>query len=263
MKTHLNRPFGFTLVEMAIVLVIVGLLLGGMLMPLSAQMEQRRIGETQKALDEINQALIGFAVANGRLPCPAPGNSTTGEESVTGTGVSAKCSAAVGVVPWQTLGVSEADAWGRRFTYRVAGKTHLATDVFVFSRAINPASTDWGISTCSPSPTPTQAAFALCSQGDVSVRDSTGSTPPTCTSVNHRCYPAIIISHGKNGLGAWPSPAGTQLATTGAGTDEVTNATSTTTSFVAHTYASDFDDLVTWLSPNTLFNRMVAAGKLP
>jgi prepilin-type N-terminal cleavage/methylation domain-containing protein len=44
----MNRA-GFTLVEMAIVLVIVGLLLGGLLMPLSAQIEQRRIGETQKA----------------------------------------------------------------------------------------------------------------------------------------------------------------------------------------------------------------------
>ncbi len=55
---------GFTLVEMAIVLVIVGLLLGGLLMPLSAQVEQRRIGETQKALDEIKEALVGFAIAN-------------------------------------------------------------------------------------------------------------------------------------------------------------------------------------------------------
>ncbi|MDP2785976.1 MAG: prepilin-type N-terminal cleavage/methylation domain-containing protein, partial [Sulfurimicrobium sp.] len=71
MKTHRNNAFGFTLVEMAIVLIIIGLLLGGLLMPLSAQMEQRRISETQKTLDEINQALIGFAVANKRLPCPS------------------------------------------------------------------------------------------------------------------------------------------------------------------------------------------------
>jgi len=26
---------------------------------------------------------------------------------------------------------------------------------------------------------------------------------------------------------------------------------------------SEFDDIVTWLSPNILFNRMVVAGKLP
>ena len=52
---------GFTLVEMAIVLMIVGLLLGGLLVPLSAQMEQRNVTETRKQLDEIQQALIGYA----------------------------------------------------------------------------------------------------------------------------------------------------------------------------------------------------------
>ena len=65
----MNR--GFTLIEMAIVLMIVGLLLGGMLVPLSAQMDQRNISDTQKSLSEIKEALIGYAMANGRLPCPA------------------------------------------------------------------------------------------------------------------------------------------------------------------------------------------------
>ena len=52
---------GFTLVEIAIVLVIVGLLIGGLLTPLAAQLEQRRGSETQKALDEAKEALFGFA----------------------------------------------------------------------------------------------------------------------------------------------------------------------------------------------------------
>ncbi|HUX63423.1 type II secretion system protein [Sulfuricella sp.] len=112
MKTYRNHTFGFTLVEMAIVLVIVGLLLGGMLMPLSAQMEQRRISETQKTMDEINQALIGFAVANKRLPCP----STQTDPAATDYGAEdASCSAAPvaeGYLPWKTLGVAELDAWG-------------------------------------------------------------------------------------------------------------------------------------------------------
>jgi len=45
---------------MAIVLVIIGLLLGGLLMPLSAQLEQQRISETQKYLDQIREALLGL-----------------------------------------------------------------------------------------------------------------------------------------------------------------------------------------------------------
>ncbi|HUW25479.1 MAG TPA: prepilin-type N-terminal cleavage/methylation domain-containing protein [Gallionella sp.] len=67
---HSYQP-GFTLVEMAIVLAIVGLLLGGLIPTLSAQMESQRINETRKQLDEIQQALMGFAIINGRLPCPA------------------------------------------------------------------------------------------------------------------------------------------------------------------------------------------------
>ena len=106
---------GFTLVEMAIVLVIVGLLLGGLLMPLSTQVEQRRIGETQKALDEINQALIGFAVANKRLPRPAT-SAMNGAENPVQCPTDTACS---GFIPWTTLGVTKLDAWGKIIRYSV------------------------------------------------------------------------------------------------------------------------------------------------
>ncbi len=62
---------GFSLIELAIVLVVVALLIGGLLVPLSMQIEQQRIRDTQKTLEEIKEALVGFAIANGRLPRPA------------------------------------------------------------------------------------------------------------------------------------------------------------------------------------------------
>jgi len=67
---------GFTLVELAIVLVIVTLLAGGMMMSLSSQMDQRARTETEQKLQEIREALIGYAAshiaADGKpyLPCP-------------------------------------------------------------------------------------------------------------------------------------------------------------------------------------------------
>src|SRR5665647_1087323 len=70
---------GFTLIEMAMVLMIVGLLLGGMLVPLSAQMDQRNVSDTQKTLSEIKEAIVGFTLANGRLPCPATASIATGQ----------------------------------------------------------------------------------------------------------------------------------------------------------------------------------------
>ncbi len=66
-----RRPIdGFSLVEMAIVLAIVAMLMAGLLPTLSSQIEQQRRNETRKQLAEIQQALMGFAIMNGRLPCP-------------------------------------------------------------------------------------------------------------------------------------------------------------------------------------------------
>lgn len=250
MKT--NRA-GFTLVEMAIVLVIVGLLLGGLLMPLSAQVEQRRIGETQKALEEIKEALIGFAIANGRLPCPASATTPTG---AAGAGieptpiVATGCTNFAGVLPWATLGVNETDAWGNRYTYRVTREfTRTAPRTTFASCAIPPPSN------------PTLAAFALCSQGDMTLLTTGGGSSLSSN------IPVVVISHGKNGNGAYHIQ-GNQLPL-GADVDELDNqltaagtATANTT-FIRKTPTTTFDDLVVWVSPNILFNRMVTAGKLP
>ena len=66
-----QRQSGFTIVEIAIVLLVVGLMIGGLVAPLSSQLEQRRVGETVRAMDEAKEALMGYALRNGYLPCPA------------------------------------------------------------------------------------------------------------------------------------------------------------------------------------------------
>src|SRR3954471_3992815 len=114
-----RRPSGFTLVELAIAMLIVGLLLASAMIPISAQIDIKAAADTQRTMDQIRDALIGFAQANGRLPCPADptlatSNASAGQESAT------RCTLGKGVIPWAVLGTPEADAWGRRFTYRVA-----------------------------------------------------------------------------------------------------------------------------------------------
>ncbi len=259
MKTSLIYDAqGFTLIEIAIVLVIVGLLLGGLLMPLASQVEAQRRTETEKALKEINEALIGYAMVNGQLPCPAD------PASVSGTGsagiLRATCAGAnaLGVVPWVTLGVSEVDAWGRRFTYRV-------TPSFADPPTVPPAA-------CSTSST--SASFALCSDGDMDIR--VGSVPAALVA---NTIPAVIVSHGKNGRGAY-LPSGLQMTCPAIPVpppvvpppDEVENAIcpgNTAALFISHTQTSasapggEFDDIVTWIVPSILRNRMVAAGRLP
>ncbi|GAO35893.1 hypothetical protein SCT_1289 [Sulfuricella sp. T08] len=233
-------PNGFTLVEMAIVLVIVGLLLGGLLMPLSAQVEQQRISTTQKALDEIKEALIGYASNQTppHLPCPdkttaaGPGTANDGVEDFTpATGI---CVTSEGNIPWATLGVSDVDAWGSRIHY-----------------SVTPA-----FSSRSPA-----ATFSLASTGTLNVCQTSACTTTIATLV-----PVVILSYGKNGYGAINTAGSTNPAPTSA--DELAN-TDLNISFVSRapsasgSPAGEFDDIVTWLSTGLLDNRMISAQKLP
>jgi len=240
-----NRISGFTLVEMAMVLMIVALLLGGLIPTLSAQMESQRINETRKSLAEIQEALVGFAIINGRLPCPADPTVATGTAGA-GTERTPPCTAgnSTGALPWVTLGVSETDAWGNRYTYRVSSD---------FADAVGSAT--WG--GCTPSPAPTLSSFALCSAGTLDVLSA--ATGGTSVAID---APAIVISHGKNAAGAYTSQ-GVQLAV-GSNADEQENSDgSADNNYVSHTPTPDFDDLAVWLSSTILLNRMVTSGKLP
>lgn len=244
---HYQRPRGFTLTEIAVVLVIISLLIGGMLVPLSAQQDSRYYTETQKTLDEIKDALTGYAIANGRLPCPALATTTTGTAEAA---TSAGCTNQAGVLPWATLGVKEVDAWGNRFTYRVSAEyARTATGQTTFT------------SGCIPDTTPAASAFALCSSGDMTIRSTAGGT------ILANTIPAVVISHGKNANGAYTNQ-GTQLDS-GSDADELDNqltgggTATANTDFVSKTPTPTFDDLIIWLSPNVIANRMLSAGKLP
>lgn len=234
-RTCLVIRNGFTLTELAVVLLIIALLIGGLLMPLSAQVDLRNASDTSKSLADIREALLGFATANGRLPCPANPTLAAGTED---------CTRTEGALPWADLGVPQLDAWGRRFTYRV---TNSFKDAIAAATVAPPVA-------CTA--TPVQSSFALCSEGDITVTD--GGT--TIASK----IPAIVVSHGSNGRGAF-LPDGTQIP--GAANDELENANNNAT-FVSRAVtspgsANEFDDLVTWVPLTILMNRMVTAGKLP
>lgn len=276
---------GFTLAELAVALVIVGLLLASALIPLSAQIELKSVADTQRTMDQIRDALVGFALANGRLPCPAngalaEGNTSAGTESKNVANTA--CLSETGVLPWAVLGVPQTDAWGRRFTYRVA--SIFADDNSLATwQTTSPATQS---PTCSPSPTPASpTSFALCSVGNLSVYTRAESNH--LTSAYAQNVAAVVVSHGKNGYGAY-NANGSQVVAPASGTDEYINysgGTTTTivTSPLTYVYVSrfpskestscsdtvstsafcEFDDVITWISPSLLVSRMVNAGRLP
>lgn len=218
---------GFTLTEIAVVLFIVGLLLGSMMLPLSAQIDSRDNTEAQKVLGEIRDSLIGYAVshtaADGRPYLPCPDTNDDGLENRTGNA----CTNLEGRIPWTTLGLGRTDPWNNRFRYRVHS---------LFSRS--------------------DAGFQLSTAGNLRVCSDDG-----CGTVIANQLPAVVLSHGKNGFGAFNSTGGTNSASSN--DNEQENSGEDANDFVSKEADAEFDDLVTWLSPNILFNRMVAAGKLP
>ena len=151
-KLSMLKRRGYTLVEMGLTLAVLGILIGGALVPVSRQYEKRQINEVRELLAEARGAVVSYALANrnnarrvlyyndtiydmpgGRpyLPCPditgdgvedrsaiSPGIPITASVSFNAEGV---CASLKGALPWKTLGMSdEVDPWGNRLTYHVA-----------------------------------------------------------------------------------------------------------------------------------------------
>jgi type II secretory pathway pseudopilin PulG len=245
---------GFTLVEVAIAVLVVALLFGGLLAPLSVQIEQKERERTQAMMGEIKEALYGFAVVHGRLPCPDSDGSNDGAEDR----LNGACAAGVvvGNLPWVDLAVPAQDAWGRRFLYRAT--TSYADDVGL------PTVAPGSCPVTPPAAPPAQSSFALCSNGDIRVRDGDASIPGTVQIANDAA--AVVISHGKHRSQADPSdpPSPNEEENF---EDVTTFPGDTLGTVVVREYTGgtgqEFDDLVIWIPHLILKNRMIMAGKLP
>ena len=109
---------GFTLIELAVVIAIVALLLGALLVPLATQIQGRNVKETRESLAEIKEALMGYAMTQGRLPCPDTAAPFGFENAPCGVWPQST----EGFLPYLDLGVPATDAWGRVFRYAVASE---------------------------------------------------------------------------------------------------------------------------------------------
>lgn len=276
---RLGNEKGFSLVEIAVVMIILSLLLAIVAVPITTQLNQRRVAETQRLLDLAQQALNGYAAANGRLPCPATDGTIIGAVNsfgderfaAGGSAATGQCEYWAGFLPAVALGLSPLDsegfmidAWGlqqNRIRYAVWGST--ATPV---SGESYPFTKTDGMKTATAGQLASIAIkfFFVCQSAPVGV--------PLPTSVvagaSNACGAGVVRLTDKAPVVVYS--LGANSATGGTGTDEVFNVKTTavqTYAFVSHTPTpgptNEFDDIVSWMSLNVLFNSMQVAGKLP
>jgi prepilin-type N-terminal cleavage/methylation domain-containing protein len=260
---------GFTLTEVAVAFLIIALLLGGAVMTLQAQIEQRNFEEAQRRLNAAAEAVLSFALVNRRLPCPAryvnDATHSGGRESFcnSATALPAACAAHTvpappvaplahgncsvyynGYLPAVSLGTGPVDStgfaldpWGNRLRYVVA-MNHTG---------------------CPNPPDPAVAPRVFTSQANLKSAgigclpdDLDVCTTSACAfrAVSQNTAVFIVYSTGKNGA----RPA--------AGPDEAANLDGNAT-FVMHVPDPLFDDLMLPVPVGQLYSRLISAGILP
>jgi hypothetical protein len=217
----------------------------------------RRAEETRRQLDEARDALLGFAIVHGRLPCPATPASRGLEGFAPGGGPANGACATFhsGYLPAASLGMSPVDAegfardaWGgpqNRIRYAVfGGATVNGVD--------NPLTRANGMQSATLDGLGAAPHYLyVCRDGAVAAAGSCGAAANQVT----RRAAFVLLSTGMNGASP-PTP----------GSDEARNLDGDA-AFVAREASSvagrEFDDLVPWAAIHLVVNRLVLAGRLP
>ena len=251
MPASSRRARGFTLTELAVVFAIVSLLLAAGLFTLSAQTDQRNFDETRRRLEAARDLLLGFAIANGRLPCPATAASG-GAEAIS---TPPNCDASYGgFLPARAIGFQvvdaagfAVDAWGNRIRYAVASTAPTCAVAPTTPHFTNAANLRQNGITCQPND------LVVCQSASGITATSCGAAAPV---TNQTTLVALVLAPGKNGA----------LGT--AGIDEAAN-TNGDRVFVWHTPTpvgaanGEFDDQVAWITVGELYGKLIAASLLP
>lgn len=206
---------GFTLPEMAIIVVIAGLLLVTLLPALRATQSAAALSATQSNLQTLLRATAAYVAANGCLPCPISGNNIFGSGGKASTVNNATCGDCLGkrldgsplsdgIPPFGSLGLDAAtakDGWGHWITMHVDPALTNPIACSDAEKAANVPGCSKNDSLlggfCRP-----DGRTILEKKNRISITLATGGTAPASV---------IFVSHGTNGYGAYrTTPLGNQ-----------------------------------------------------
>jgi prepilin-type N-terminal cleavage/methylation domain-containing protein len=202
---------GFTLLELAIVLAIIGLIMGAGLSFHVQRADVEAYKETVRRIDRVEAALELYVRSYGTLPCPA--NPRISEEdapaapimpygmqscrvdahllsvTIAGNRTDGTTRYAIyGAVPTKTLGLSDVylnDAWGQRLMYVVDNEYSYAS-----AYPVNTSTAQWG---------PRNGGIIVRDYHNAEITNCTGA----CPNAGGAIY--VLYSTGRNGVGSWSS----------------------------------------------------------
>ena len=294
-----RKSRGFSLVEIAIVLAILGFVLTIGLQATGAYLSHERRKVSLARVAGLDVALANYVAVQGRLPCPADGSLATGvalagvEARTALTGV---CTAMdTGVVPWVTLGLTEAEAldgWNTRISYRTITAVALPAALgFTSNRSLDATGCDPGATVernppppAVQPPVPREICVAGCTLANLAivanctsplnfvtgrglnVRDAVAGNllmdPAAGTGAAY-----VLISHGENRGGGYDRSGTLQVGTPPNDVLEAPNANNQAlpAAFIDAPFndsdgTARFDDIV---SRPTLMTLLVKAGLAP
>ncbi|MDX2028815.1 MAG: prepilin-type N-terminal cleavage/methylation domain-containing protein [Alphaproteobacteria bacterium] len=209
--TYRRLESGFTLIEMAVVVIVIGLIILTVFPALNAARTSSQRSMTQANLQSLMQATAAYVQANGCLPCPALASAYGDSFGRVGTAAvdapsAPACGACVkdlvneltneGIAPFKSLGLASnvaRDGWGHWITMRV-----------------DPALTaNFGV----VPPTKPIACSCSLSNGSCTVGTTPPITTPTtcgCSLVNGICTP-LAAGYSQQGLCAANLPTADRI----------------------------------------------------
>lgn len=252
------RQSGITLVETAVAFSITAFIMGSALVAFSGLVDNRNNEETARRLNAAVDGVIGFAIVNRRLPCPAV-LGATGTEAPAGGG---NCtSSPAGFLPGLSIGFTPVDAngyamdvWGNPLRYAIATAGAAAMTGCTGTATLPHLTSAANLKANGPSCKPGTSDLDICTTST----GTTGTSCGTATRVAAQSTVAFIVySVGKNGNDPLPSW----------GTDETEN-TDNDPVFITRSPASvtgvgHFDDLMVYVPIGVLYSKLINAGVLP
>ena len=263
LKTDKTNDTGYILIDLAMVLVVMGVLLAAAIPFYQGYLQRNAMIQTEKRMDVLAKAFSNYIQVRWRLPCPAAPTVAAGAQLgiergvVIGGAAVGSCTGgtanAHGIIPYRTLGIPEQyakDGYGNFFTYIVSpdfttdnrlgiaannvhirlvhlvgGNNHALLPRAQFCAPIIDTSSDITVTQ-----TGTSMYTGIGGVRTIIVGDIVPRTAANIPNANLNRNPPVtglamaIISHGKNRFGAYQAD-GSQFP--GAGGDEAATADNT------------------------------------